>query len=243
MIRPLLPLFLLAAACQGEPAGPESGDPGPGAPADGPELAGPTPAEPRAGGLPATPAEADELDFAALLEEAGMVFDLPEGFVEIGPGTSEVMPWEQAIRHPETGLQARYSIRPLGRVVIDYEDPHSAPPDPEHVFPLVFQRLCERLSRQATGPTSPLTPEDALEFNADWAAASAMVASSRYTEDFENLFALTLHGNGKADAFVVFCYNDEEAAKPVLKRALHALRFAEPPVAEPPAGHGEQPPG
>jgi hypothetical protein len=65
------------------------------------------------------------------------------------------------------------AVRPLGRIPVDYEDPHGSAPDPNHMFPLMFQSLVTSLSGGGHSPVNEFPPAQAAErFNAQWASAS-----------------------------------------------------------------------
>lgn len=122
--------------------------------------------------------------FDELIGEGRMRFELPSGFQEAKPRANPLFPSDKAVRNEEGSLEIRYAIRPLGRIRIDYEDPHSSARDPNHMFPLMFQSLVTMLSNGQRGPTREFPKEQAQErFNADWAAAAVFDVSRNFNSD------------------------------------------------------------
>ena len=84
-----------------------------------------------------------------------------------------MLPYERALRHASGALEIRYIIRLLGRISIDYNDPHNAAPEPNHLFPVLFESLTTLLSGPGSTPSSEYPQSQAIElFNAGWAAAA-----------------------------------------------------------------------
>ena len=51
------------------------------------------------------------------------------------------------MQHQTKKLAVRYAIRPIAMVQIGYEDPHNAAPEPNQLFPMLFQTLVSDFSR------------------------------------------------------------------------------------------------
>jgi len=179
---------------------------------------------------PAGGAEADATrttpTFEQLLAESGMMLEMPKGLepAEIRP--NRLFRYDKALVSRDSALEIRYAVRPLGRIVIDYQDPHSATPDPNHMFPVMFQSLVTLLSGGGHSPTREYPAQQARErFNADWAAAAVFDVSPELEADQKQALLLALHRNGLADAYAVFLFDDHEKAKPRIDSYLRALRF------------------
>jgi hypothetical protein len=120
----------------------------------------------------------------------------------------------------------RFIIRPLSRITIDYSDPHNAAPEPEHLFPLLFESLANRLSSGGDSPTSTF-PEAIAEssFNANWAAAAVLSINPQFASGYRNGLLIAMHRNHVADAYTLFLYNDGEQAKPLIGNLLSVMSF------------------
>lgn len=175
----------------------------------------------------AAPALSAVTSFEQLAAEADLVFVSPEGFDDVEPRANPLLSYERAIRHHTGALEVRYAVRPLGRVQIEYEDPHSSAPEPEHLFPMMFNSLIAQLSAGGHSPSREYPPEQARElFNADWAAASVFDVDPEFSRDYREGLLIALHRNGKADAYVVYLYNDYTAVKTLVDDTLSALSFS-----------------
>lgn len=175
----------------------------------------------------ALPPEAAAERFAALLDEAELQFSPPPGFVDLPPGRTPVFDYERALRSADGLLEIRIAVRPIRRLRIDYDDPHGAAPDPNHVFPLVFESLAGRLSGGGHAPSRPYPPDQARDrFNADWAAAAVFDTIEDFATDHRQGLLLAIHRNRVSDAYLVFLFDDYAAVRERLNGAMTTLVFA-----------------
>jgi hypothetical protein len=122
--------------------------------------------------------------FAQLLEDGGLTFEKPPNFEIQAPEFNDVLSYEYAIEHNDKKLAVRYAIRPINMVEIDYEDPHNAAPEPNHLFPMLFQSLISEFSRGGSSPSNEYSPDDARsKFNADWAGVAVMGVTRDFTDE------------------------------------------------------------
>jgi len=181
--------------------------------------------------LAADQAVAGKTDFEGLLAEAELQFDPPGGYRDLPPGRTPVLDWERALRSPDGQLEIRIAVRPLKRLRIEYDDPHGATPNPNHVFPLVFESLATRLSGGRHAPSNAYPPERAREkFNADWAAAAVFDTVDDFNTNYEQGLLVAIHRNKVSDAYLVFLFDDYATVKEELKVAMKTLVFV--PMAE-----------
>lgn len=166
------------------------------------------------------------ITFKDLLEESALHLTLPSEFVSVSPEMNDVLPYEHAHRLSNGELEIRYAIRPLSRVEIDYEDPHNAAPDPNHLFPLMFQTLVSELAANKNSPTREYSQDQASsKFNADWAAAATFDVVKSFSSQYSQALMLAMHKNHKADAYVIFLFDDYSIVKQEIKRNMRNLRF------------------
>jgi len=176
----------------------------------------------------ADPAERRETPptFEQLLVESGMALAAPDGFAaaEVRPNARFI--YDRAYASPDGALEIRYAVRPLGRIRVDYEDPHSAAPDPDHMFPLMFQSIVTRLSDGRHSPTREYPSAQAREkFNADWAAAAVFDMDFGFATKHRQALVIAMHKNALADAYAIFLFDDYEPVKQRINDNLSALRF------------------
>lgn len=167
--------------------------------------------------------------FEALLAESELVFTRPEGYVDLPPGRTPVLDYERALRSADGSLEIRLAIRPLKRLRIDYDDPHGAVPDPNHIFPLVFESLASRLAGGRHAPTNAYPPDQAqARFNADWAAAAVFDTVGDFATGHAQGLLIAMHRNKVSDAYVVFLFDDYASVKERLNDAMKTLVFTPP---------------
>lgn len=175
------------------------------------------PAE-RPGGAPLT--------FERLLVESGLELLVPDGLAAVGVRPNEQFIYDRAYASADGALEIRYAVRPLGRLRVDYEDPHSSAPDPNHMFPLMFQSVVAALSGGRHSPTREYPPGRAREkFNADWAAAAVFDTDAGFATDHRQALVIAMHKNALADAYVIFLFDDYEPVAQRIDANLSALRF------------------
>ncbi len=165
--------------------------------------------------------------FLSLIDDAGLVYEELPGYEPKEVAYNELFQYEHVLQHQSGNLEIRYAIRPLSQIIIDYQDPHSATPEPNHIYPLMFSAITDRLSGAKHSPSNEYSSEQANElFNADWAAVSVFDTQDEFSAQFSQGTLLAMHGNKKADAYLVFLFNDYSAVKESINSALATLRFA-----------------
>lgn len=185
-----------------------------------------------------------------LLASCGLDFELPAGFL-FKPGVQNPkLNYEGKLVAADGNLEVRYAIRPIIGMDIEYRDPHSSAPEPNHIYPLLEQSVVDRISDGKTGSKEEFGDDALAEYNADWGAIHRLTPNSDFTPDHQELLLLCLHGNNRADVYVMFLFQDGDAASSALKSALHGLKFkpvttestsSESSHSTPSSGHGSTP--
>ena len=178
--------------------------------------------------LPGLAQEPPTQAFEDLLAEAGMVFELPEGYRPAPVEYNEVLPYQYRIVSDDGEVEIRYVVFPLSRVEIDYEDPHSSAPEPDHLFTLLFPGILTEISGWGRYKSQEYPEDEALRlFKADWAAAAVLEVIPEYSPDRRQALVVAMHRNGHADAYEIFLGNDLKRLGDAAKRVQGALRFAD----------------
>lgn len=168
-----------------------------------------------------------QLAFERLLIESGLRMKTPQHYTNVPIQANPILPYEHAIKHESGALEVRFIIRPLSRITIDYTDPHNAAPEPNHLFPLLFESITTQLSAGGDVPSSTFSESDAeSNFNAQWAAASVFDVVPEFSADYRSALLVAMHKNQMADAYTLFLYNDHEQAKTLINAALSTLAFS-----------------
>lgn len=162
-------------------------------------------------------------EFELLLDESQLQFDSPVGFVEMDSSNPAC---SKQLIHPETQTAICLMLRPIKRMSIDYEDPHSSAPNPNQVYPLLFQSLVNELSDFSESPSYEYPTQQAKKaFRADWAKAIAFNLKHPWGKDRTQGYLLAIHKHHAADAYLLFTYQHGDQAKPIIKSAIGTLQF------------------
>lgn len=173
-------------------------------------------------------AQAEALTLEQLMTESGAVIEVTDQLAEVPVQDNDIFQYQRSYRSKDKLLELRIALRPLERLKIEYQDPHNAAPEPNHIFPLIFDSLVGQLAKAGRMPSREYTNEEAKQkFNADWAAAAVFDIEPEFSADYQQALLLALHRNNRGDAYLVFLFDDYDQVKPILKQNLAALRFAE----------------
>ncbi len=171
-------------------------------------------------------AKENAYSFENLLEDGGLILDQPDEFEILSPQVNNVLSYEYSLRHKTKRVAVRYAIRPIKMIEIDYQDPHNSAPEPNHLYPMLFQSLISDFSRGGNSPSNEYSSNDArLKFNADWAGVAVMDVSRDFTVDYDQVLLLALHKNNESDAYVIVLFDDYGSVKPEINRLLKSLKF------------------
>lgn len=164
--------------------------------------------------------------FEDLLEEGSLEFTLTEDFVDVPPEPNPVFLYERAVRHQDAALEIRYAIRPIARASVEYEDPHNAAPDPNHLYAMMFRTLVDELAGGGDTPLREYPADQALDkFNADWAAAATFDVVNDFSRTYRQGLLIAIHKNNIADVYTIFLFDDSAAVKTRIKANLSNLLF------------------
>lgn len=164
--------------------------------------------------------------FEELVAGSGLSYTRPAGFQETPVVVNGLWSYEHAVLKTDSNVEIRYAVRPIERMEIAYDDPHSNAPDPNHIFPMMFQTLIGLLSDGRHTPSREYPPDQARsKFNANWAAAALFDVDPRFTEQFKLALMIAMHKNNLADAYAIYLFNDYEQAKPVINATMDSLKF------------------
>ena len=158
-----------------------------------------------------------------LLEEAGVVVSIPDGFAL----TERFTFCDQAYESAKQDMVMCLMLRPISRMQIDYDDPHSSAPNPNQVFPLLFESMLNQLSDYSDQTIQAFEQEYALQhFYADWAQAASFSLKEAIGLPHKDALLIALHKDHKADAYLLVSYGKPDFAKKTLVSDAPVLRFS-----------------
>ncbi len=165
--------------------------------------------------------------FDALLVEGGLSYTPTPGFNDAPVVPDYVMPYEKRLLSDDGQLEVRYAIRPLGRIEIAYDDPHSSAPRPNDLFEMLFRTLSETMAGKAHVFSRTYLAADARKaFNAGWASIGVFDVLPDISQRFRQAMLIAIHQNDKADAYILLLTNDLAANKERIQQVRGSLRFS-----------------
>jgi len=168
----------------------------------------------------------EQPDLTKLLQESQFLLPRHTDLRVKAIAADPVLPYQWRARTRNHELEVRVALRPLDRLHIEYDDPHGGAPQPNHLFPLMFQKLLELMSRNASSIDRVYPRQQAKEkFKADWAGAGIFDVSSNMNTDYQQGFLLALHKNDVADVYVLLLFDHAKKIKAQLQRILNELNF------------------
>ena len=166
----------------------------------------------------------DKEGVASLLNESQVVITIPDGFAQI----ADYAFCDQAYESLTQGMVICVMLRPLSRMQIDYDDPHSSAPNPNQVFPLLFESMLNQLSDYSNQTIQAFELEYAAQhFFADWAQAASFSLKKTMGFPHQDALLIALHKDHVADAYLLVSYNEPQRAKEVFAERSPILRFIE----------------
>lgn len=171
-------------------------------------------------------AEYSGVRFTDLLNESGMTYEPPAGFSDVEQGDTSSFQSEKRLVSDDGRIEILYQLRPLGRIRVDYEDPHNSAPHPNDLFEMLFRSVAQSLALGGLFNSRAYPAEQAQElFNAGWAAFAIFDLHPSLSADYQYGMLLAIHRNDAADAYTLFLTNDLEASKQKIQSAMTSLRF------------------
>lgn len=170
-----------------------------------------------------------EVAFSTLVERCKMEFATPAGFT-FAPGQSTpALDYEGALLSDDGNLEVRLALRCLADAEVDYKDPHSSKPAPEHIYPLMYTAIVQEISTDPHSPSGGFGDNAMAEFNCDWGQMSLLTPKPDFGGDYSSMIFLAVHRRAAADAYMVFLFDDYAIVKDQVKVAMGSLRFTDMP--------------
>lgn len=175
------------------------------------------------------PEPVETAEFREQLDQAGMAFHPPPGFLPVAPKANDRVTYHCAIATHAPKLEIRFHIVSLKRpplpegftsiATIDMNALHDA-----HLLALIHNVADRVISGPNALPTEAVRPE----FGADRGTVSRLgLAPSAFGDGFNECLLLALHREDVADAYVFFMFEDFEQAAELIQSHFCTLTFAE----------------
>ena len=167
-------------------------------------------------------AQAQALSFNSLLKESKLVYTQPDGFIELKSN-------KQTKHIKSKDLEIRYSISPISRINIEYQDPHNAAPLPNDLFEMLFRQKIDQLAhpKNYNIEQQQVHVEVAQEqFNAGWASIAVFNTNLKFFPKYKFAMLVAIHKNDLADAYILYLTNNLESSKALINKAMASLKFS-----------------
>ncbi len=172
-------------------------------------------------------ASAAQISFAALVTRCNMEFALPPGF-RFAPGqATDGLDYEATLVAENGGLEVRIALRCLADAEVDYQDPHSSKPAPEHIYPLLYTAIVQQIASDPYSASGGFGENSLGEFHADWGQMSLLQPKPEFGGAYQAMLFLAIHRRAAADAYMVFLFDDYAAVKDQIQTAMASLHFVE----------------
>ncbi len=163
---------------------------------------------------------ANNVDFDALLSESKMVLEVPENVRQIASNIAQK-------QFEYQDLNIIYSINPIARITIDYEDPHNSAPHPNDLFAMLFNKKLEYLidKRDYNSYEQVMPLQMAKEkWGATWVKIVAFNLDQAIFKH-SSAMLIAMHKNDLSDAYILFTTDNLQKNKSIIKKLLNSLRF------------------
>jgi len=169
-------------------------------------------------------------EFTSLLENCGMNFNSPEGFVESPVTSNPDMLYEYALKYPDKDFVVRYSIRPITNK--NYAN-DSVKTQMEGLqtfrntqYETVLKAVIFNVSGGSGAGIQPFDKEAVnKEFNADWGGMTFFEMNSDFGKGFTYCMVVAIHKKDAADAYCFYLSNSKEKLMEYAQPLFHSLRF------------------
>jgi hypothetical protein len=169
-------------------------------------------------------------EFKSILDECGMIINIPDGFFETAIVENSTMNYEYALTYPGNEYEVRYAIRP-----IRYKEYANAEvrDEMEGLRPFrnsQYEEIFKTALLNITGGVDHKIQVFNLdsvkeEFNADWGATAFVELDSDFGKGFKYCMIVTIHKKDVADAYYFYLANSKENFMDYAKPFFHSLKF------------------
>jgi hypothetical protein len=163
--------------------------------------------------------------FETLAKRCKMEFQIPSGFTYANGQSAEGLDYEAVLLANGGGLEVRLALRALQDAEVDYQDPHSSKPAPEHIYPLLYTAIVQEIATDPYSASGGFGENALSEFHADWGQMSVLTPKESFAGGYASMMFLAIHRRAAADAYMVFLFNDYETVKAQIQTAMTSLRF------------------
>lgn len=169
-------------------------------------------------------------EFKSILDDCGMNFTKPTGFLESKIIDNDDMDYEYALKYSDKDFEVRYSIRPIRYKNYANETVKKEMEDQRVFRNSQYGIILQTVILNITGGVDyevQAFDKDAVkkEFNADWGATTFVELDSDFGKGFKYCMIVAIHKNDVADAYYFYLSNSKDKFMDYVDPLFHSLRF------------------
>ncbi len=170
------------------------------------------------------------LEFKALLDDCGMIINVPEGMAECDIIANDDMEYEYAIKYPDKNFELRYAIRPIRYKEYASEEIknefESIAPFRNSSYAIILQTVILNITDGSDFPVQVFdTKAVNHEFNADWGATTFVQLNSDFGKDYKYCLIVAIHKKDVADAYYFYLSDTTDHFSENMQPLFHTLKF------------------
>lgn len=170
-------------------------------------------------------------EFESTLDNCGMIFDMPDGYIQGQITENHNMNYEYALTYPEKDFEVRYAVRPISYKHYENDSVTSQMEEMKAFRNAQYRVVLEAIILNITGGVSykvgPFDDDNVKkEFNADWGGTTFVeLNNSDFGKGFKYCMIVAIHKKDVADAYYFYLANSKENFMDYVKPLFHSLRF------------------
>ncbi len=170
--------------------------------------------------------------FVSMLASGKLTFEKPIDYKEVKIIENRQMNYEYAIKHTKENFEVRYAIRPLGKLMDEYEEKmkNKGPLDiyisPNNWYSTLFMATAMNVSG-GQEPNIIEFDKEAVknEFNADWGATTLVEVGKEFGQKYKYCILVAIHKDNFADAYYFYLSNKKELISELMEPIFHSMKF------------------
>ncbi|MDX2360678.1 MAG: hypothetical protein QNK23_07715 [Crocinitomicaceae bacterium] len=168
--------------------------------------------------------------FMKLVDQAGMVFTMPEGFKVVDIKENRDLSYHFAIMNEEETTEVRYTIWPLDDFLKEYEeslkDTNRMMLEPNRLYKSMIMANAMNMTNGQLPEIESFPPSAVKkEFNADDGGTCVFEFDCQFGEGYKIGQFIYLHKDDVTDAIVTYMSNDINVHLKEMQKAFHSLKF------------------
>jgi hypothetical protein len=170
------------------------------------------------------------IEFKSILDDCGMNFSKPPGFIEPTIIENDDMNYEYALKYPGKEFEVRFAVRPIRYKNYSNDTLKSEMEEQRPFRNSSYGTIYQTVMLNITGGVeykSTIFDSASVkkEFNADWGATCFVDLNSNFGKGYKYCMIVSIHKKDVADAYYFYLANTKENFSENMKPLFHTLKF------------------